>query len=89
MSFPDSFVFDLENLRIKDAVRQMGNAVPVNLAFAQGRELLKVVVAKHCETRVKGKEELVLVFRGNGKDRQHAIVLEDSDYERADIVDFE
>jgi site-specific DNA-cytosine methylase len=48
-SFPDWFVFDLENSRMIDIIRQIGNAVPPNLAFALGRELLKVLVQKHEE----------------------------------------
>ena len=42
MSFPDSYVFDFSRLRLADAIRQIGNAVPPNLSYDIGRELFYV-----------------------------------------------
>jgi len=46
MSFPDSYIFDLDRIRVDDIVRQLGNAVPPNFADALARQLLRVLVDK-------------------------------------------
>jgi hypothetical protein len=46
MSFPDSYVFDLSKIRAADAVRQIGNAVPPNLAYDVALPLLDVLMEK-------------------------------------------
>jgi hypothetical protein len=46
MSFPDSYIFDLSKIRAADAVRQMGNAVPPNLAYDTARPLLDELMEK-------------------------------------------
>jgi hypothetical protein len=46
MSFPDSYIFDLSKMRATDAVRQIGNAVPPNLAYDIARPLLDVLMEK-------------------------------------------
>lgn len=51
MSFPDNFIFDLENSNIKDIIRQIGNAVPPNFAKALGSELLRVLVEKYYQEK--------------------------------------
>jgi hypothetical protein len=43
MGFPDSFTFDLKNIRIALVIRMIGNAVPVPLAKALGDELLETL----------------------------------------------
>ncbi|KAE9380648.1 S-adenosyl-L-methionine-dependent methyltransferase [Stipitochalara longipes BDJ] len=47
MGMPDDFVFDLENQKTKDAIRQIGNSVPVPLAWALGNELFEVLLDIH------------------------------------------
>ena len=39
-SFPDSFVFPVSEIQ---AYKQIGNAVPVNLAFALGKSIIKLL----------------------------------------------
>jgi site-specific DNA-cytosine methylase len=46
MSFPDSYIFDLDSVRVDDIVRQLRNAVPPNFAHALARPLLDVLVDK-------------------------------------------
>jgi hypothetical protein len=46
-SFPDWFLFDLEDITVANAIQQVGNAVPPNLGYALGRELLYVLMKMH------------------------------------------
>jgi C-5 cytosine-specific DNA methylase len=51
MSFPDSYIFDFSKMRVADAVRQLGNAVPPNLAYDVASPLLDVLVEKYYEDK--------------------------------------
>lgn len=39
MGFPDWFIFDLDDSRVRDIIRQIGNAVPPPLAKSLGKPL--------------------------------------------------
>ncbi|CZS96724.1 uncharacterized protein RAG0_05935 [Rhynchosporium agropyri] len=53
MSFPDSFVFELDGSRVADVIRQIGNAVPPFLAKAVGSGLAESVILKFEEDKTK------------------------------------
>ncbi|KAH0558938.1 hypothetical protein GP486_004436 [Trichoglossum hirsutum] len=56
--FPDSYIFASDTDRVKDMYRQVGNAVPIPMAYALGLELRKVFMERWFEERrvdAKGK----------------------------------
>ncbi|KAI9769140.1 MAG: hypothetical protein M1840_004491 [Geoglossum simile] len=44
--FPDSYIFASDSDRVKDMYRQVGNAVPIPMAYALGLELRKVFMER-------------------------------------------
>ncbi|PMD18858.1 hypothetical protein NA56DRAFT_647729 [Hyaloscypha hepaticicola] len=44
---PGSFVFDFEVIKVTDAIKGIGNSVPVTVSCALGYEVLKVLVDMH------------------------------------------
>jgi DNA (cytosine-5)-methyltransferase 1 len=54
--FPDSYIFASDSDRVKDMYRQVGNAVPIPMAYALGLELRKVFMERWFnERRSEGK----------------------------------
>jgi hypothetical protein len=45
--FPDSYKWDIDTIGTKLAYRMIGNAVPIPLAEALGRELLKTLISQY------------------------------------------
>ncbi|KAH0545257.1 hypothetical protein FGG08_000711 [Glutinoglossum americanum] len=58
--FPDSYIFASDSDRVKDMYRQVGNAVPIPMAYALGLELRKVFMERwfqegRADAKSKGK----------------------------------
>lgn len=70
MSFPDDFIFDLENSNIKDIIRQIGNAVPPNFAKALGGELLEVLVERYHSEKYANSGKQGAAKAENGQDKK-------------------
>jgi hypothetical protein len=92
MSFPDSYVFDLKNMRMQDVVRQLGNAVPPNFAEALARSLRDALINKFEEdqrrsggAKMEDRGEGHMEVRHRGGSWNHPITLEDDDDEFVEV----
>ncbi|KAF7950155.1 hypothetical protein EAE96_007450 [Botrytis aclada] len=59
MGFPDDFKWDLKKTKVSDALKQMGNAVPVPFARALGKELWKVLQERDISGESENDEDIV------------------------------
>ncbi|TGO44746.1 hypothetical protein BCON_0469g00090 [Botryotinia convoluta] len=59
MGFPDSFIWDLETTEVSDALKQIGNAVPVPFARALGNEVRKVLPERDTSGESGHNEDIV------------------------------
>ncbi|KAF7941765.1 uncharacterized protein EAE97_006602 [Botrytis byssoidea] len=57
MGFPDSFIWDLETMKVSDALKQIGNAVPPPFARALGNELRKVLQDRNTSTSRESNDD--------------------------------
>ncbi|TGO10352.1 hypothetical protein BTUL_0137g00090 [Botrytis tulipae] len=58
MGFPDSFIWDLETMKVSDALKQIGNAVPPPFARALGNELRKVLQERNTSRESNDDEDI-------------------------------
>ncbi|KAF7889344.1 uncharacterized protein EAF01_010837 [Botrytis porri] len=59
MGFPDSFIWDLETTKVCDALKQIGNAVPVPFGRALGNGLWKVLQERDNSRESEDDEAIV------------------------------
>jgi hypothetical protein len=58
--FPDTFTWDHDTQTPKDMYKQIGNAVPIPVGRALGRELLKVLIKKwEADIACKGPDDVI------------------------------
>ncbi|KAF7891967.1 hypothetical protein EAF00_008269 [Botryotinia globosa] len=58
IGFSDSFIWDLETMKVSDALKQIGNAVPPPFARALGNELRKVLQDRNASRESNDDEDI-------------------------------